>query len=130
MKKIISITVLASLLSTAAFAQPRDTFGGSDGASQTVHHCGFLPASGRDYTTSATTIRIIERKLMAMGYSSAVSDGVYGKADKKAVKKFQEDYGLTADGVVGPLTAQRIAFASNPSPNVRKCFTTADASFR
>jgi murein L,D-transpeptidase YcbB/YkuD len=129
MKKIIAYALLASSISTTSFAQPRDTFGGPDGAAQTIHHCGMLAVKGGRYTDSPTTTRIIERKLAAMGYTIATTDGVYGKADKKAVKKFQADYGLAQDGVVGPITAQRIAFASNPSPNVRKCSGVVDNRF-
>lgn len=36
------------------------------------------------------------------------SDGVFGKGTENAVKKFQHENGLVVDGIVGPVTLQRI----------------------
>lgn len=46
----------------------------------------------------------LQNKLAHLGYFHARSTGYYGKITKHAVKAFQHDYGLHADGVVGPRT--------------------------
>ena len=122
MKNTALTIAFLALSPLAATAQPIDIIGGADGSTQTIHHCGFLPTSGQRYTDSPVLVEIIESKLAALGYLHAAGNGTYGKADKAAVKQFQMDWGLTPDGVVGPLTAQKLAFASNPSAHVRSCY--------
>lgn len=130
MKKIIIISIVsANLWVINAQAQPVDMFGGSDGSSQTVAHCGFLPTTERRYTTSAVAVRVIQQKLYGLGYYRAVPTGIYDKRSQLAVKRFQKEYGLKPDGVVGPETAQRLAYETHPSPNVRRCFRAADIRF-
>jgi murein L,D-transpeptidase YcbB/YkuD len=113
------------LMPLPSVAKPIDQIGGADGSTQTVHHCGFLAVSGGAYTKSPVLVGIIEHKLSALGYK-VKADGVYGKADIRAIKQFQYDVGLAADGVVGPLTVQRLAQASHPSAHVRRCFRQTD----
>lgn len=120
MKKTLIISAFAASFACSALAQPADIIGGAEGA-QTVHHCGYLPMSAQRYTNSPTTIRIVESKLIQLGYGQGRPDGSFGKNDKKAVQRFQADYGLTADGVVGPITAQKLAYLGNPSSHVRGC---------
>jgi peptidoglycan hydrolase-like protein with peptidoglycan-binding domain len=51
----------------------------------------------------------LQRDLSAKGYldASAVS-GTFDEATAEAVKAFQQDNGLTVDGVVGPQTGQKL----------------------
>ncbi len=116
---------MAVLSSLNAQAQSPDILGGPDAAAQTIAHCGMLPASQKNYTSSAATTRIIQTKLSMLGYYHATPSGTYDKASKKAVKRFQREYGLKSDGVVGPMTAQRLAYETYPSANVRRCFHMA-----
>jgi hypothetical protein len=126
MKKMLLVVLLAIVSSGAASAQPTDIIGGPDGA-QTVHHCGMLPVAPGDYTGSPVLTRIVQHKLTALGYLHGARDGYFGKADKLAVKHFQSDNGLAPSGAVGPETAQRLAYTTDPSPNVHRCFgVTAD----
>jgi peptidoglycan hydrolase-like protein with peptidoglycan-binding domain len=37
-------------------------------------------------------------------------DGIFGAKTEAAVKKFQKDYGLTVDGIVGPKTWSMLQF--------------------
>jgi len=68
-------------------------------------------------------VRIIQSKLMAMGYSVGNTgiDGLYGPMTKGAIKRFQDDYGIQANGYVGGETATLLAYASHPSANVHRC---------
>jgi hypothetical protein len=125
MRKPLMLCSMILLFPLGSFAQPVDQIGGADGSTQTVHHCGFLPVAGGVYTQSPVLVGIIERKLIGLGYK-VKADGVYGNADRRAVKQFQYDVGLVPDGVVGPRTVQRLAQASHPSPHVRRCFRQTD----
>ena len=68
-------------------------------------------------------VKKLQENLMTMGYDcgSCGADGDFGTGTYNAVKKFQSDYGLTQDGIVGPQTNQAIANAlktgSNGVPN-------------
>jgi peptidoglycan hydrolase-like protein with peptidoglycan-binding domain len=42
--------------------------------------------------------------LNAWGYSCGIPDGIFGGKTTEATKKFQGDYGLTQDGIVGSKT--------------------------
>ncbi len=46
----------------------------------------------------------IQAKLGTLGYNAGSADGEFGPATTAAVKAFQQDRGLAADGVVGPAT--------------------------
>lgn len=48
-------------------------------------------------------VRDIQGRLLALGYAVAIS-GEFGPQTESAVRSFQTDRGLTADGVVGPET--------------------------
>ncbi len=54
------------------------------------------------------TVKQIQQRLKNWGYYSGSVDGVFGAQTEQAVKKFQRANGLTADGIIGPLTAAKI----------------------
>ena len=54
--------------------------------------------------TSGHQVVKLQDKLAHYGYFHAHSTGYYGKLTKQAVKDFQCDYGLHADGIAGPKT--------------------------
>lgn len=127
MKNILRVCTVLALAPFGAQAESIDAIGGADGATQTIHHCGFLPSSAGRYTNSNVTTRIVEEKLAELGYSKRGADGIYGKADKKAVRAFQRAAGIRVDGIVGPITAKYLAFNSHPSANVKRCYRNAIA---
>lgn len=51
----------------------------------------------------------IQRALVSLGYVVGPVDGDIGPMTRKAVKQFQEDHGLLADGIVGPVTLGALA---------------------
>jgi hypothetical protein len=71
----------------------------------------------------------IQKALIADGYDPGAVDGVFGMKTTVAVKAFQRDKGLTADGVVGPVTsAQLMAPAAKPSAPVAPAPAPAPAA--
>ena len=50
------------------------------------------------------SVRELQQALNELGYDCGTADGVYGTRTVAAVKAFQQDNGLTPDGVCGPLT--------------------------
>ena len=49
-------------------------------------------------------VRLLQRQLGATGFYNGSADGVFGSLTEEAVKKFQQQQGLTVDGVVGSQT--------------------------
>lgn len=57
----------------------------------------------QDPPVEGALVAYIQERLDFYGYPTA-ADGVYGQATETAVRRFQQDWGLEADGVVGPQT--------------------------
>jgi peptidoglycan hydrolase-like protein with peptidoglycan-binding domain len=49
-------------------------------------------------------VKVLQRALARLGYSSGAVDGDYGPATQTALKRFQTASGQAADGVLGPKT--------------------------
>ena len=76
---------------------PRDTFGGAPKQTFTVE------LSTLQRGCEGDEIRALQAYLIGCGYK-IVADGIYGTKTENAVMCYQEDYGLTADGIAGPVT--------------------------
>ncbi|MFZ4125059.1 MAG: peptidoglycan-binding domain-containing protein [Rickettsiales bacterium] len=109
------------LISTQALAFPVDTIGGPGSDAQTVGHCGIIPLEPMVYTNESRNVAILQRKLTKLGYFRGAIDGKNSPWFKTAVAKFQFDYGLKIDGVIGQETAQAIVYLGHPIRNVRAC---------
>ena len=57
----------------------------------------------------------VQKRLKKWGYYTGAVDGINGPKTIAAVKKFQKRYGLTQDGIVGPLTAAKMGISVNSS---------------
>lgn len=64
-------------------------------------------------TASTTDNKAIQQRLKELGYYQGSIDGIYGTQTRNAVIKFQKDYGLTADGIVGPKTLRMLGLNSS-----------------
>ncbi len=66
---------------------------------------------------TTANIKAVQTRLATLGYYTYKVDGIWGSRTKTAVKKFQRDYGLTADGIVGARTekALKITLTSKTS---------------
>ncbi|MBR5437317.1 MAG: spore cortex-lytic enzyme [Clostridia bacterium] len=60
-------------------------------------------------------VRQIQKKLRELGYYKGSVDGIYGTGTQKAVKAFQKNCGITADGIAGPKTLRYLGLSSSSS---------------
>ena len=51
-----------------------------------------------------TDVKEVQSLLQRLGYYSGAIDGIFGSGTANGVRAFQRDYGLTVDGIVGPMT--------------------------
>jgi N-acetylmuramoyl-L-alanine amidase len=65
--------------------------------------------------SSGETVKTIQTKLKNWGYYSGTVDGVFGSQTTAAVKYFQRQNGLTADGVVGSATLAALGITDSSS---------------
>ncbi|MDO5298792.1 MAG: peptidoglycan-binding protein, partial [Clostridia bacterium] len=68
-------------------------------------------SSGLKLGSSGTDVRNLQQDLTTLGYYWADITGSFGSKTETAVKRFQEENGLTADGVAGSKTLAAIATA-------------------
>ena len=70
-------------------------------------------------------VKYIQTILYNLGYNLGKYgiDGDFGSATEAAVKEFQRDNGLNADGVVGPLTYEALEKASKKPESIEKYYT-------
>lgn len=75
----------------------------------------FLPARAATYRqgSQGSAVRTIQTKLKRWGYYTGSVDGVYGSKTVEAVKYFQRQNGLTADGVCGAKTLAALGMSSS-----------------
>ncbi len=57
---------------------------------------------------SGTSVSDLQLRLRELGYYTGEVDGKNGPATKAAVRAFQAQHGLTADGIAGPLTWEKL----------------------
>ena len=49
-------------------------------------------------------VLLLQRRLQELGYLTKDADGIYDETTASAVRKYQQEHGLSADGVAGPKT--------------------------
>jgi spore cortex-lytic enzyme len=62
--------------------------------------------------SSAEDVKLVQQKLKNWGYYTGSVDGIYGGGTTAAVKAFQQKNGLTADGIAGPKTLEKMGITS------------------
>ena len=63
-------------------------------------------------------VKYLQQKLLSKLYPVGIIDGIFGANTERAVKEFQEENGLSPDGIVGPKTWEKVLdiSASRPLP--------------
>lgn len=69
------------------------------------------------YGSTGDEVRRIQQKLKDLGYSVGSVDGIFGQNTQNAVKAFQRNVGLTADGIVGPATLLYLGLSGSSTGN-------------
>ena len=78
--------------------------------------CCFAMVTFAKHGLSKEEIKTIQKKLKNWGYYSGEVDGLYGEKTTAAVKYFQRKNGLTADGIVGSRTAEKLGMQLSSAP--------------
>lgn len=69
---------------------------------------GFQATALSKMGSRGSEVRNIQSRLKSWGYYTGSVDGIYGTATRNAVIKFQRAHDLTADGIAGPRTLEKI----------------------
>ena len=78
--------------------------------------CCFAVMGFAKHGLSKEEIRTVQKKLKNWGYYNGEVDGIYGTKTTEAVKYFQRKNGLTADGIVGSRTAEKLGMELSSAP--------------
>jgi len=83
----------------------------------TTPQAGSLPAPTVSLKSgdSGAQVKVLQRALTSLGFSTGKIDGNYGPKTQAAVKRFQRSARLKADGIVGPKTLSALAAALRSS---------------
>lgn len=73
-------------------------------------------------------VAAVQTRLKTLGYYTMKVDGVWGNGTKSAVKRFQSDNGLTADGVVGSSTERKLGLKLPVTGGISLGKTTANVA--
>ena len=66
---------------------------------------------------SASNVRVVQQRLSNLGYYTYKIDGIFGSRTRSAVKRFQKDSGLVADGIVGAKTEKALGVTLSGGSN-------------
>ena len=69
--------------------------------------------AGTSNSAEAATVRSVQTMLKALKYYSGDITGNVGEKTKAAIKQFQKEFDLTADGVAGPQTIAKLESVYN-----------------
>jgi peptidoglycan hydrolase-like protein with peptidoglycan-binding domain len=70
--------------------------------------------------STGEVVRQLQSALKDLGFDPGAVDGQFGTGTETAVKHFQQDRGITADGIVGEITWRNIDEADQSEPLLKK----------
>lgn len=62
------------------------------------------PTLSQHHSNDPEWVAHLQQRLIDLGYDPGPVDGIFGPRTDAAVRRYQQDHGLAADGVVGPMT--------------------------
>ena len=96
----------------------------SSSASKASSPSGIVGITLREGSTSKSAVRLLQQKLKNLGYYTGTVDGDFGSGTTDAVKAFQRDNRITADGVVGGGTLNKLFSSSVMSSSSARATAT------
>ena len=69
--------------------------------------------------SSGSAVTQIQTRLKSLGYYIGEADGIYGSKTEEAVRKYQQNQGLTADGMAGPATLQALGIQAGEAASAQ-----------
>ncbi|MBQ6959598.1 MAG: peptidoglycan-binding protein [Clostridia bacterium] len=87
----------------------------SSSAKKASSAAGIIGISLKEGSSEKAAVRLLQQKLKSLGYYKGSVDGSFGSGTSDAVKAFQQKHGLTADGVAGGGTLNRLFSSSAKS---------------
>lgn len=106
MKKLVMVMVISLVLSISIIGFYTTKVSANVGVEASVDSAVYA---------ATADIKTVQTKLKKWGYYTGAIDGINGPKTIAAVKAFQKKYGLTQDGVVGPLTAAKMGISLSNS---------------
>ena len=88
--------------------RPGYSSGSSGGSSSSSGSVGNRTLKKTSPYMRGSDVRTLQIMLNNLGYFAGKVDGIFGSNTRAAVIRFQRHNGLTADGVVGPVTRARL----------------------
>lgn len=105
-KKTAAIAVCAIMLTSSVVAQS-NSMNLFSNASITVS-AAISTANNLQVGSSGTQVKYLQTNLNVLNYNAGTADGVFGSGTKSAVIRFQNAYGLSADGIAGKDTINKM----------------------
>ncbi len=105
-KKLASIAACTLMLSSAMLPQT-SMIGLTDSLSITAS-AAISTSSNLKNGSRGTQVKYLQMNLNVLNYNAGSADGIFGNGTKNAVKRFQKAYGLSADGIAGKNTINKI----------------------
>ena len=97
MKRLISITAVMLVLVLSGVFVSSFILNGTNANAAVVSS-----------SSNTADIKVVQQKLKTWGYYTGIVDGIYGTKTTAAIKKFQSANGLTADGIAGTKTLEKM----------------------
>ena len=86
--------------------------------------CFFCPVESAETLSKVGSrgeeVKAIQQELKDRGLYNGSVDGIFGSATEAAVKKFQKQQGLTADGIAGPQTLKKLGITIGAIPQANE----------
>ncbi len=101
-------TTLAKLYSDSAIGAEDEEAGESAPTPIPTPTPAATPSRTLRYGYTGEDVKLLQNRLIELGYLTATADGNFGSATLAAVKAFQKAHGLSIDGVAGPATYKKL----------------------